>query len=577
MNYAKASRRRVTLVTQFRDTLITCSIVLLILLSCAMSAVAQGSGLNSTEGAVIPSCAGGSSCGSVVTDTLWADSTVHRWRMLNDTASTSSPLVVAQWACSVSPGCIMYSASTASSSVYPETALSIGGQGSFLQVNSSLLPNWSTSPTLGQNGSGGATGQLNLANGTSGGASIGLENTSATTAYNFIFPASAGTAGNVFLSGGGTGANTWTGYTIPSSATNGGLLYANSASTTAFSATPTLGVQNTTVGGLTLAGSSSAGASITLTGTGSGSPGTSTIAVTAAGTTLELGSTNAEVNGSGDFTAGTWQGTTIGAGYGGTGINNGSNTLTLGASLATTGTGAPTLAFPATTSYTYTYPANTGTLGELGFAQTWSALQTFGTEISIGGVQPSGATGTGNLAFSASPTFTGTLTATTVAATTIDGAALSGTFTGAPTLSGSVSFTGAPTATTATAGTNTTQIASTAFVSTAISNLGCTSGCSFAVTQETYTVPNTSGATVSAEVVYASRFFNQTPKEPLSNHQFRRRQEFQTGPGQKFACIASDLTGTRYSRGFQRHYPLATASRLRCRYRFTSAKLAHSR
>ena len=66
-------------------------------------------------------------------------------------------------------------------------------------------------------------------------------------------------------------------------------------------------------------------------------------------------------------------------------------------------------------------------------------------------------------------------------------------------------------------------------------------------------------------------------KEPLSNPQFRRRQEFQTGPGQKFPAIACDLTGTRYLREVQRHYALATASRLRCRYRFTKAKLAHSR
>ncbi|MGC1371903.1 MAG: hypothetical protein WA824_07185, partial [Candidatus Sulfotelmatobacter sp.] len=355
MSNANTSRGSITFVIPFSEAFVVCFIALLICVFRANPAVAQGSGLNSVEGNTIASCNGGS-CGSA-TDTLWADSTVHRWRMLNDT-TTGSPLVVAQWACSVSPGCIMYSASSASSTVYPETALTIGGQGSFLQVNSSLLPNWSTSPTLGQNGSGGTTGQLNLANGTSGGASIGLENTSATTAYNFIFPASAGTAGNAFLSGGGTGANTWTGYTLPSSATNGGLLYANSATSAAFSATPTLGVQNTTAGGLTLAGSSSAGASITLSGAG-GSPTTSTIAVNNAGTTLALGSANAQVNASGDFTVGAWQASTIGAAYGGTGVNNGSNTLTLGASLATTGTGAPTLAFPATTSYTYTYPANT--------------------------------------------------------------------------------------------------------------------------------------------------------------------------------------------------------------------------
>ncbi len=57
---------------------------------------------------------------------------------------------------------------------------------------------------------------------------------------------------------------------------------------------------------------------------------------------------------------------------------------------------------------TASLPANTGTVGELNFAQTWSALQTFGTNISIGGVTAGGATGTGNVVFSASPTLTGT-------------------------------------------------------------------------------------------------------------------------------------------------------------------------
>ena len=41
----------------------------------------------------------------------------------------------------------------------------------------------------------------------------------------------------------------------------------------------------------------------------------------------------------------------------------------------------------------------------LGNPNTWSALQTFGTNISIAGVQPSGATGTGNIVFGTSPTF----------------------------------------------------------------------------------------------------------------------------------------------------------------------------
>ena len=58
--------------------------------------------------------------------------------------------------------------------------------------------------------------------------------------------------------------------------------------------------------------------------------------------------------------------------------------------------------------------ASAQTVGlNLSNANTWAALQTFGTNISIGGVTATGATGTGNNVFSASPTFTGTITAAT--------------------------------------------------------------------------------------------------------------------------------------------------------------------
>ncbi len=55
---------------------------------------------------------------------------------------------------------------------------------------------------------------------------------------------------------------------------------------------------------------------------------------------------------------------------------------------------------------TASLPANTGTVGETNLAQTWTAAQTFGTDISIGGVTPSGATGTGALVFGTSPSLT---------------------------------------------------------------------------------------------------------------------------------------------------------------------------
>jgi hypothetical protein len=121
-----------------------------------------------------------------------------------------------------------------------------------------------------------------------------------------------------------------------------------------------------------------------------------------------------------------------------------------------------------------------------------------GADPSFSVVTPSDAagntSGSGNFALTAGPTFTGTLTAATLAATTINGAVLSGTFTGAPTLSGNVAFTGTPTfsnplalgsstATTQSACDNSTKLATTAFTGIACSNIE---------TGTTYTAPSVS-------------------------------------------------------------------------------------
>jgi hypothetical protein len=71
-------------------------------------------------------------------------------------------------------------------------------------------------------------------------------------------------------------------------------------------------------------------------------------------------------------------------------------------------------------SVTASLPANTGTIAELNLAQSWAATQTFGTNISIGGVTPTGATGTGNIVFATSPTLT-TPTLGAATATTLNG------------------------------------------------------------------------------------------------------------------------------------------------------------
>lgn len=104
------------------------------------------------------------------------------------------------------------------------------------------------------------------------------------------------------------------------------------------------------------------------------------------GTTLASNVVTSSLTTVGTIGTGTWQGTIVAPAYGGTGVNNGSSTLTLGANLTTTGSGAPTLAF-SSSSFTYTYPSATSTLAALSVAQTWSAAQTFNAnELVLGGV-----------------------------------------------------------------------------------------------------------------------------------------------------------------------------------------------
>jgi hypothetical protein len=116
------------------------------------------------------------------------------------------------------------------------------------------------------------------------------------------------------------------------------------------------------------------------------------------GPTLSGAITASSLTSVGTIGTGVWQGTIVAPTYGGTGINNGSNTLTLAAALTTTGAGAPTLAFPSL-PFTYTFQGSSDTM--VGRATT------------------------------------DTLTNKTLTTPTINGAALSGTLSGTPTLSGS--------------------------------------------------------------------------------------------------------------------------------------------
>lgn len=94
-------------------------------------------------------------------------------------------------------------------------ALSLGGAltlsmtGAAGQVLAGATPGFTATPTLGVNAS--VAGQLIIANGGTSGASITIQNLSATSAYNFNLPGTAGMSGQFLTSAGGVSASmTWT-------------------------------------------------------------------------------------------------------------------------------------------------------------------------------------------------------------------------------------------------------------------------------------------------------------------------------------------------------------------------------
>ena len=108
-------------------------------------------------------------------------------------------------------------------------------------------------------------------------------------------------------------------------------------------------------------------------------------------------------------------------------------------------------------------------------ANTWTALQTFGTDISIGGVTATGATGTGNVMFSASPTTTGTLTAAAITSTNVTDSALTNGDCVQAGLAGILTTTGSPCGSGGGGYTNVVA-SSTADTTVALINAKCTGG-----------------------------------------------------------------------------------------------------
>jgi len=111
----------------------------------------------------------------------------------------------------------------------------------------------------------------------------------------------------------------------------------------------------------------------------------------------------------GTIGTGVWHGTIIGSTYGGTGVNNGSNTLTLSGGSFSVTTNGGTLSFGATSktltvnnsltlsgtdATTMTFPSTSDTLGGLGTTQTWTGINTFNGNILLGASASIGAAGT---------------------------------------------------------------------------------------------------------------------------------------------------------------------------------------
>jgi hypothetical protein len=205
-------------------------------------------------------------------------------------------------------------------------------------------------------------------------------------ATNLVLSTNAGTnSGTITINQGVSGniniAPNGTGVTNLGDTTASGII-----TTGAAAATLTLSTNNGTNSG-TIVVNAGANTDIVATANGTGNIKLNTLTVSNAGT----------------VTSGTWQGSLVGATYGGTGVNNGTKTITLGDSFTTSGAAALTLTLSSAAATNATFPAT----GNITLAYTGHKLSAFAatTSAELAGVI-SDETGSGVLVFGTSPSFT---------------------------------------------------------------------------------------------------------------------------------------------------------------------------
>lgn len=223
--------------------------------------------------------------------------------------------------------------------------------------------------------------------------------------------------------------------------------------------TITLGTTSLTFVQFSGAGQIVAGAGLTKTGNTIDVVGT-TNRITVNANDIDIASTyagQASITTLGTISTGTWQGTIVGPTYGGTGVNNGSSTLTLGGNV--THSGAYTQTFVATANTNVTLPT-TGTLATLAGTETFTNKTLTSPTINGGthtGITSLGIRSTGTGAFDLTIANTENLTAGRTLTVKVNDAARTVDLAGNLTLAGAFATSGAYSTTlTVTANTNVT-------------------------------------------------------------------------------------------------------------------------